>query len=264
MLQFSPANAKLQQLNSVESLRKFLTDKRKVYSLDLLSGWTCPFAKECLSKVKVDKNGKKRVVDGPDTKFRCFSASQEVFFPSVYNRRKYNTDLLKARKNSMEDMRDLIMESMPENMGICRIHAAGDFFNPLYFDAWVWVAYHNPDRLFYAYTKSIPYVVNWDRRTLPKNFVVTGSRGGRADHLITRHKLREAIVVFDEQTAWDADLEIDHDDSHASDPSKKNQSFALLIHGIQPKGSEAGKALSALGGKGGKSSYNKKVGSKYV
>ena len=50
-------------------------------------------------------------------------------------------------------------------------------------------------------------------------------------------------------------LEIDHDDSHAARPDLRHQSFALLIHGVQPKGSEAAKAVVKLKGKG---SYNRK------
>jgi hypothetical protein len=42
-------------------------------------------------------------------------------------------------------------------------------------------------------------------------------------------------------------MEVDHDDSHAAMPGP---SFALLIHGIQPKGSDAGKAVRALRGNG--------------
>ena len=53
-----------------------------------------------------------------------------------------------------------------------------------------------------------------------------------------------------------AGLEIDHDDSHAADPTKCNQDFALLIHGTQPAGTEAATALRELKGKG---SYSRKV-----
>ena len=63
-------------------------------------------------------------------------------------------------------------------------------------------------------------------------------------------------MVFSEAEAEELGLEIDSDDSHAARPDLQNQSFALLIHGVQPAGSEAGKAVSALGGKG---SYGKKA-----
>ena len=61
-------------------------------------------------------------------------------------------------------------------------------------------------------------------------------------------------MVYSEAEAAELGLEIDHDDSHACYPSLKKQNFALLIHGIQPAGSEAGKAVRELNGKG---SYGK-------
>ena len=66
------------------------------------------------------------------------------------------------------------------------------------------------------------------------------------DELIEQHKLREAVVVYSEAVAAEKGLEIDNDDSHAADPARRNQSFALLIHGVQPKGSEAAAALKIL------------------
>jgi hypothetical protein len=68
--------------------------------------------------------------------------------------------------------------------------------------------------------------------------------------LIDEHNLREAVVVFDEARAEELGLEIDHDDSHAARPDLREQSFALLIHGVQAAGSEASKAVSLLKGKG--------------
>ena len=82
------------------------------------------------------------------------------------------------------------------------------------------------------------------------------SGGRRHDHLIEQHNLRESVVVFSEAEAAEKGLEIDHDDSHAAVPSWRCNDFALLVHGVQPAGSEAGKAVSALKGKG---SYGKKA-----
>lgn len=251
MLKFSPANAKLKALNNVPNLAVYLANKRKVYSLDLLSGWSCPFAKECMSKV-VDKGGKRTIKDGKDTEFRCFSASQEAIFPTVYNARKHNYDLLKSCKSS-EAMAQLLQDSMPANAGIVRIHVAGDFFNEAYFLAWVQLAKTNPLVLFYAYTKSLKFWVD-NSADIPCNLILTASYGGRDDDMIRLHKLRYVRVVNSESEA--KKLPIDHDDSRAVDPSLRGESFALLIHGIQPAGSDAGKAVKALKGKG---SYNRKV-----
>ena len=62
MLKFSKANAKLESLHDVPELDRWLLDGRKVYSLDLLSGWSCPFASACLSKVHETENSAHRVI----------------------------------------------------------------------------------------------------------------------------------------------------------------------------------------------------------
>ena len=243
MVKFSTANAKLKALYDVPELERWLQDRRKVYSFDLLSGWSCPQAKDCLSKV-VQIGQSRKIKDGTDCQFRCFSASQEATFPSAYNKRKANFDALRSLKTS-HDMANAIIEAMPKNLGICRIHVAGDFFNEEYFKAWQAVAYVNPTRLFYAYTKSLSYWVKL-RDHLPANLVLTASRGGRLDHLIDEHNLRESKVVFSEAEADALGYEIDHTDEHAAIPEIRNESFALLIHGVQPKGSKASDAIKQL------------------
>lgn len=254
MIKFSKANAKIEALMIVPELEQFLENDRKVYSFDLLSGYSCPLAEKCLSKAVADANGKRKIKDGPKTEFRCFSASQEVQYTNVYNLRKNNYDSLKGF--STAEICCMLDDAMPENMGICRIHVAGDFFNEKYFKAWIALAIANPDRLFYAYTKSLEYwISNLDN--IPDNFILTASRGGRSDHLISDHNLRESVVVFSEEQAENLGLDIDHDDSHAANPSIKNRSFALLIHGTQPKGSEAADALKVLKKNKVKHSYSR-------
>ena len=265
MLKFSNANAKTEALKKVPELAEYLKDKRKIYSLDLLSGYSCPYAKACLSKAVVQSDGRRKIKDGKDNKFRCFSASQEVQYTNVYNLRKHNFDMLRQAEN----MDLLLMDSLPKNAGIVRIHVAGDFFNSEYMWAWWLTASENPNVLFYAYTKSLRY---WYDVVLQMpildNFILTASYGGSNDHLIDMtdglngEKLRSAKVVFSEAEAEKLGLEIDHDDSHAARPSLRDQDFALLIHGTQPKGTEAATALKALKGKGSYSRKNNKKGLK--
>ena len=249
MLKYSPANAKTDALKQVDELKPFLSGKRKIYSLDLLSGYSCPFAKACLSKAVVDEHGKRHIEDGKDNEFRCFSASQEVQYTNVYNSRKHNFDTLRGLH--LNDMIAMLNRSMPDNLGICRIHVAGDFFSPAYMFAWVNMAIMHTDRLFYAYTKSLKYWLKYREYVdLLDNFVLTASYGGRDDDMIAEHNLRSAKVVFSESEAVTLGLAIDHDDAHAARPSMSDQDFALLIHGTQPKGTEAAEALKALKGKG--------------
>jgi hypothetical protein len=175
-----------------------------------------------------------------------------VQYTNTYNSRKHNFDALRGLH--LNDMIHELSQSMPDNLGICRIHVAGDFFSPDYMWAWMNVAMIHRDRLFYAYTKSLKYWLKYkDFADLIPNFVLTASYGGRDDNMIAEHNLRSAKVIFSEDEA--GDMDIDHDDSHAARPSLKNQDFALLIHGTQPKGSTAAEALKALKGKG---SYSRK------
>jgi len=87
---------------------------------------------------------------------------------------------------------------------------------------------------------------------------VTASYGGRDDAMIEQHNLRSVKVVFSEQEAESLGLAIDHDDSHAADPELQDQDFALLIHGIQPKNTEASKALQLLRKNKVRHSYSRK------
>lgn len=253
MVKFSAANVKIQALKLVAAIASFLAAKRKVYSFDLLSGFSCPFAEECLSKVHI-VDGKRKLKDGPKTKFRCFSSSQEATYTNVYKLRKANFEALKGL--SAAQMFTVISSVLPKNLGVCRIHVAGDFFSQAYFDAWLAIAIACPDRLFYAYTKSLTYWLK-RRNDIPANFVLTASYGGRLDAKIESEGLRSVKVVFSEQEASDLGLEIDHDDSHAADPSKVNKDFAPLIHGIQPKGSDASEAIKTLKKDGVKFAYSK-------
>lgn len=233
MIKFSQANTKLKKLYNVPALAKWLKGNRKVYSFDLLSGWACPAASACKSKVVIE-NGKRKIKDGSDMQFRCFSASQEVVYTNVYNLRKNNFDAIRSM-NSIDEIANAIQSALPKNAGIVRIHVAGDFFMKSYFAAWVRIARSNPDVLFYAYTKQIPFLLELQSMGIPDNLVFTASYGGRHDDLISIHNLRTAIVVENEIQASSLELEVDDDDSHAADPAKKDESFALVIHGVQPK-----------------------------
>ena len=250
-MKFSAANTKLKKLYKLDTtvLKKWLGQKigrstAKVYSFDLLSGVDCPFAMKCKSEAEVQEDGRRKIKDGPDTEFRCFSASQEVLFTTAYNARKRNHDAIHALETS-DDIADALIAALPKDAGIIRIHVAGDMFSHKYFMAWIKVAERTPNVLFYAYTKSLVYWVR-SRDSVPFNLVLTASYGGRNDELIAEHGLRSAKVVYSEAQAERMGLEIDHDDSHACDPTRANQDFALLIHGVQPKGSLAADALKIL------------------
>lgn len=208
-------------------------------TFSLPSGYTCPYACECLAKVN-RVTGK--VTDGKKQKYRCFSASMEAAFSSVRKSRWNNLQLVKDHLKK-GDLPEIILQSIPEETPAVRIHIGGDFFNQDYFDAWIKVSQKRPQTIFYAYTKSIPF---WKARfgSIPENFRLTASEGGKADEIIKELNLPTTIVVNHPDEAKKEGLEIDHDDSHPKDENR--QKFALLIHGTQPKGTPAAKAINLL------------------
>ena len=233
LLKISPSNAKI-----------------GYESLSLLSGHSCPFALDCMAKVNLKTF---KIIDGKEALFRCFSATAEAAFPSVRKQREHNFDELRAC-STVDEIVELLTMSIRPSYAPFRIHVGGEFFNQMYFDAWIEYAKRNPQRIFYAYTKSLPY---WVARidSIPANLSLTASRGGRRDHLIDEHGLKEARVVFSESEAQKLGLEIEHDDSHAIE--NNGQSFALLLHGTQKAKSTASQAIKTMKANGTKFSYAK-------
>ena len=217
------------------------------YSLSLPSGYTCCGADECLSYAGRTTGSKIR--DGKNTKYRCFAATDEHRFKKNVGEPRWNNfDLI---KNTIKDFgvdaaAELIntsIENSPASVdAVFRIHVGGDFFSQEYFDAWVKVANMNPDRIYYTYTKSIPF---WIKRlgSIPDNFQLNASLGGKYDDMVEEYGLKTAKVVFSVEEAESLGLEIDTNDDLAW---SQDESFALLLHGQQPKDSEARDALGKL------------------
>lgn len=245
-IKFNAANAK------ISKLAKYLDDpRRKVYSFDLPAGRSCPSAHLCKARAILDQaTGKRSVKDGPFTIFRCYAASDEARFPAVYEGRKNNLETL-LNLGSREAMANALHMALPLDAGIVRIHTSGDFFNAEYFAAWVAVARANPHVTFYAYTKELQHMipanaaVYFGSEGKPQNLRLTASRGGRQDHAIDEYGMPEAVVVYSEEEALGKGLEVDTDDSHAM-LQNGSTSFALVIHGTQPKGSEAQAAVTEI------------------
>lgn len=226
-------------------------DKIPFPILNLPSGWYCPFAEKCKAKVVRIKGsfkttgmpqaGERRVVDSDTLVVRCYAASDEARYPNLYKQVRVNSALLK-QCNSKLEIAKLIEKSIVyykihekhQNIRYVRLHGSGDFYSQDYLDAWIAIAKKYPDIIFYGYTKSLPYLVK--RLPLPNNFRLVASYGGTADDLIDKYNLKYVAIVYSEEEAHKLGLEIDNDDSHAYDNSKG--SFALVVHGSQPAGSE--------------------------
>jgi len=236
LLKFSKGNAKL----SKDTL---------IFSLP--AGKTCPGADLCHSFVSINKDNKRVIQDGLNTEFRCYAASQEVMYTALYKKRKYNLDLLIDALNDFKTI-ELINESLNKyltnSIKKVRIHDSGDFFSGEYLRAWLAVAKLNPNIKFYCYSKSLNLFGS--NVSIPKNFYLTASMGGKYDYLIHKgYFKRYAIVVNSINEAYSLGIlhrnkpyVIDHDDRNCL----KKEPFALLLHGTQPKGSKASKDLQLI------------------
>lgn len=179
-----------------------------VHEWNLPTGTTCPFAMEC--KVTVDRaTGKFDVKQG---QYRCYAASPERF-PGVREHRWKNFEYAKNGGHPIP----------PKEATAIRIHAAGDFFNQSYFDAWLLVAQLHPKIEMWAYTKSLRYWVNRFPE-VPSNLILTASYGGREDHLIEEHNLKN-VKVYARPEDVPNDRPIDTNDDWARKPVVN---FALL------------------------------------
>jgi hypothetical protein len=222
--------------------------KNDVGIFDLPAGHTCPWAKDCAEKVDPTTG---KLIKNPEAKFRCFAATSELISKAARVKRWHNYNLLRE-KTSSDEMAQLIIDSINGNKLTkvapkVRIHSSGDFFNQMYFDAWLIVAKSMPEKIFYAYTKSFIYWVNRINE-IPENFHITASRGSKNDALIEKHNLKNVEIVYSFEEAVEKGLEIDHDDSHCYDKNCKR--FALLIHGTQNAGSPAMEAVLKLRSEG--------------
>jgi len=239
-LKFSKGNAKL---------------GKQTLIFNLPAGKTCPGASLCKAFAVMGDNGKTRIQDGAETVFRCFAASSEAQYPATFAARAYNLQTIveALRDGSAADLiNEGIQSHRTKNTKLVRIHESGDFFSGVYLDAWIEVAHRNPDLKFYCYSKSLQLFVNFK---LPTNFYMTASYGGKFDHLIDEgYFTRYSKVVMNDSEAEELGLQVDHDDSHCFG----DKPFALLVHGIQPKGSIAAAKLKERKRNGAFSGYNGK------
>ena len=246
-LKFSTTpNAKLEDIKQWSEI-----ENPKVYSFSLLSGFSCPKALDCQAYAIENKvTGKRTLMDGKHSKFRCFSARDEARLPSVYNQRKHNLDLLLDNREHIYDMVKLINDSLPKNADYIRVHVGGDFFSLKYFLAWYSVAKLNPSIKFYAYTKSIQWQVEAEQFR-PSNFGITASYGSKEDAIIDELNLKSADVILHPS---ETNKPIDHNEFYAVNDAG---SFSLLLHGTQKAGSKASKAISRMKKEGIKNGYSR-------
>lgn len=195
-----------------------------IVTFDLPAGWTCPKANLCLSKVS--RTTGKRADFG---EFVCYATKAESIYPNVRESRWRNFDALRSCKSS-DEMADMLERNIRKTVEIVRIHSSGDFFNKMYFDAWVMVAERNPHITFFAYTKVLEYAMT----KVSDNFGIVYSYGSKDDEkrdALEKHVATCYVATYEGQYP---DLPVlcgakntAHEDYNAI---LNNESFVLSFH----------------------------------
>lgn len=120
----------------------------------------------------------------------------------------------------------MIRECLVKKPKFVRIHASGDFYSLTYLKKWVTIAQNCPETQFYAYTKAIPL---FKKVSLPANFTVIFSEGGKYDSQIERQSDRHARVF----PSLDSLKKSGYADTTKNDINAigKNHRIGLVYHG---------------------------------
>jgi hypothetical protein len=202
---------------------------------DLPAGYTCPAAKDCLTRA--ERNPERDCWEVVDYgKFRCYAASQEALYPSVRKLRWKNYNDIMNSRNLIADLCTMV-EFSPHKY--IRLHSSGDFFNMRYYKAWLQVAEKFPNRIFYGYTK-VDWLLDEEWRT--DNFRFNLSLGGLNDNkFLNQSWLPVTGVAIDPKAEYPHPLITG---ALTEIAVLERKSFYIPIHGTQPAGSRESKAVS--------------------
>ena len=126
---------------------------------------TCPAAKDCI--------------------VNCYARQGCYTFSNV--RSKHEANLKASLSDNFPEM--MVGEIIEKRAALVRIHDSGDFYSREYLHKWIKIMQALPHVKFYAYTKDIPLMKS---ETLPDNFTVIYSFGGKYDDMIDESKDRHA------------------------------------------------------------------------
>jgi hypothetical protein len=171
----------------------------------------CPAAKDCLQG--------------------CYARNGFYVMPSV---KKAQEERLALSQRGMIFAVEISEEIKRRGVKTLRIHDSGDFYSKRYLDSWLAVIQMNPSVRFYAYTKMIPL---FRGLTLPSNFTVIFSYGGKFDSMIKPETDRHS-AVFPSLSALKA---AGYADTTTYDHNAfgANHRVGLVYHGAKSKAWEA-------------------------
>jgi Gene product 88 len=119
----------------------------------------------------------------------CFAKQGTYNFPAVKAARMANLDASMGASFVADTIAALRRK---RSYNVVRIHDSGDFYSQAYYDAWCEIARAMPDKVFYAYTKSM-HLDLWGGK--PDNFRLVQSLGGKHDKRVDLSKPHSRIFA---------------------------------------------------------------------
>jgi hypothetical protein len=169
-------------------MKYFLTNGNRELKADGIFTWSLP---ALATKLSTGKNFLTCPNAGVCAQL-CYARSGTYNFSNV---KAAHTRNLELTLDDLQGWKTAIIEELKlkryQGGKSVRVHDSGDFYSAEYFQAWLEIAASSPHVFFYAYTKEVAMV---KRFSLPSNFVIIYSMGGKQDHLVDKEKDRHADV----------------------------------------------------------------------
>lgn len=181
--------------------------KNKIVTFNLEAVATCPYAGEC----------------------KAFCYAQKFHFK--INAKKYQSVLEFTKNEGFVSTASDSVEALSK-IDLFRIHSSGDFYNKTYILKWFDVMRLHPNKLFYAYTKSVVLFKGLD---LPANFLLIQSEGTTNDEKFIDRSKTFARVFHTREEYDKAVASGEYYGAHKSDLEAiraviDNKNVALLMH----------------------------------
>lgn len=126
----------------------------------------------------------------------CYAKNGTYNFSNV---KKAHIEKLELVLNTPGKFKELMNEELSKAKYVGRyigIHDAGDFFSVQYALDWLDIAVNNPKCIFYAYTKEVEMFKSTLKHSIPENFILIYSFGGKQDNLIDKETDRHSDVFY--------------------------------------------------------------------
>lgn len=199
-------------------MKNWLSTNSKLKQSGILS-WGIPAARS--------QSGKLTCIGAKDCLEGCYARQGFYVMPSV---RKAQEERL-TLSETPDFVHTIHYEIRRRNPKVIRIHDSGDFYSREYLNKWLAIVAMNPEVTFYAYTKAIPLFTGV---TLPSNFKVIFSEGGKYDWMIDQDKHRHSRV-FPSLKALRAAGYVNSSKVDTPAFKSKNHRIGLIYHGHASK-----------------------------